>query len=27
VSSRTNHVIDGGSEARELLAGWFEQRS
>jgi ketosteroid isomerase-like protein len=27
VSSRTNHVIDGGSEARELLAGWFKQRT
>jgi ketosteroid isomerase-like protein len=27
VSSRTNHVIDGGSEAQELLAGWFEQHT
>jgi ketosteroid isomerase-like protein len=27
VTSRTNHVIDGGSEAQELLAGWFEQRT
>jgi ketosteroid isomerase-like protein len=25
VSSRINHVIDGGPEAQELLAGWFKQ--
>jgi ketosteroid isomerase-like protein len=25
VSSRVNHVIDGGPEAQELLAGWFKQ--
>jgi ketosteroid isomerase-like protein len=27
VSSRVNHVIDGGPEAQELLAGWFKQQT
>jgi ketosteroid isomerase-like protein len=27
VSSRTNHVIDGGPEAQELLAGWFSRHT
>ena len=27
VTSRTNHIIDGGSEAQELLAGWFKQHT
>ena len=27
VSRRVNHVIDGGPEAQELLAGWFKQRT
>lgn len=27
ISRRTNHVIDGGPAAQELLARWFEQRT
>jgi ketosteroid isomerase-like protein len=27
VSSRVNHVIDGGPEAQDLLAGWFKQQT
>ena len=27
VSSRTNHVIDGGSAPQELLSGWFTQQA
>jgi ketosteroid isomerase-like protein len=27
VSRRVNHVIDGGPEAQELLAGWFKQQT